>query len=77
MPFFELFFPCLHIHDGHDVPAVAHYDHHLYCQAPEKLPGWTMGSLPRVLHPMISSGMAVQKMRIRGNERNRDVIVSV
>ena len=36
-----------------------------------------MGSLPRVLHPMISSGMAVQKMRIRGNERNRDVIVSV
>jgi hypothetical protein len=31
----KLFFPTLHVHDGHDVPREAKYDHDLYVQLPE------------------------------------------
>lgn len=81
----ELFFPTVHVHDGklHDE---ATFDHALYCQL-EKIhsPGmerWEESAVPVGMMmdytrgaPVIERFTHVHRLKVRGKQKNRDVVV--
>lgn len=76
-----LFFPTLHVHDGH-APDTAHFDHALYCQ-PEPLLaallGWTPSTQPldrsvdaEKARGLIATGEHARQLAIWGTQPNAD-----
>jgi hypothetical protein len=78
-----LFFPTVHIHDG-KVHDKANFDHALYCQTENSVqaPEWeqSMGhaasfmAMDKTLG-MIEPGQPIHRRRIRGMQKNEDIVV--
>jgi hypothetical protein len=79
----QLFFPTLHLHDGHDVPEVAEFDHQLYMQQSQHFDtGWKVGTHEGALavslresHGLLRRGRRLLRGTFYGKFPNRDTII--
>ena len=81
----QLFFPTVHVHDGHVHPE-AGFDHSLYCQVRPRPRGWKAGFWKPYSHPSIweineeeraflNLNGTVYRLRLQGVLDNRDTVL--
>lgn len=79
----QLFFPTLHLHDGHDVPEKAEFDHQLYMQQSSHFDApWKVGTHEGALkvnignsHGLLRRGRRLLRGTFYGKFHNRDTII--
>jgi hypothetical protein len=84
----ELFFPTVHIHDGHRLGATAQFDHHLYYQhspsfgpsrnflSGDQRPGEVMGAKLDRTQGLVKPDRPITRIELLGRLRNEDHILT-
>jgi hypothetical protein len=81
-----LFFPTVHVHDGHRADPEAGFDHDLYAQLPWPTPeqdsAWEVGALLPAqmmdvvrLRGLVAPDVPLRRARLHGDYPNGDVVV--